>query len=70
MFNLQDGTLNQGGRNESIVRWEVWFMGPNGFHPNLQHAKENGIEDCGMLIPVPVAIGETIKEAVFNLRSA
>ncbi len=65
MIDLVNGSLMLKGRVESITRWEVWFLGPQGLFATRQEALDH-VEDPRYIIPVPVAIAGDLFEVAMR----
>lgn len=66
MVSLKENLIIQGSKEEVIIEWQTWFMGPLGVTPNRKQA----IESCERLdmdpdlcvAPIAVAVGTTLHE--------
>lgn len=65
MINLIDETITQGEVTENIKHFTTWWLGPFGFFLSLQEAKDKEA-DLNKLIPITVAISETMNEPVLR----
>lgn len=59
MIYMDKQTMQLGGGESPIVRWEVWFLTMRGYHPTIEEALKNAEETempVELIRPVPVAI--------------
>ena len=67
MINLQTGEMWVGDKNDSLRKWEVWFVTAEGTHPTLDEALKS-CEKIGQPVwsikPIPVALGATTFEVM------
>lgn len=67
MINLETNTVKLGSKEEKILKWAVWFGTPNGLCETLKEAQTvclaNDWLPSLMIIPIAIAVGETIYEA-------
>lgn len=71
MYDLNKKTLEQKGKTEAIISFEVWFQVPHvGLSNSLDRAqelcKENDLDSRFCIIPVPVALSETFYEILLK----
>lgn len=68
MINYRKNTIKRGGVEEPIKQWAVWFLTPFGMAETTEEAvaalKEAGLDAHQMIVAKPVAISETMIEAV------
>ncbi len=66
MINLKDRTIEQRGRPEPILRFEVWWRGPFGLYSNLEgiidRCKIDDFDPQLCCKPVCVAISDNMME--------
>lgn len=68
MINYERETITLQGKTEPILRWEVWWVTPEGLHQTLAEARVSA-DSCGIpytaIQVAPAAVGETIYEVKF-----
>lgn len=66
MINMSSQSLTIGSKTESIIRWEVWFQTFFGlastFEEALKVTLEADLDPNAMIVPVVVAVGDTLYE--------
>lgn len=68
MVDRRNQRLIQGGKNEPIVRFEVWWQTPFGLFLDIKEAikklDETDMDIEGLIRPVSVAVGTTTYEVI------
>lgn len=68
MISLKENQITLGDKSEPILRFEVWFQSPFGLLTDrvgaIEQVAAHDLEPDQVLIPVSVAVSETLYEVV------
>ena len=69
MIDLENQTLTVQGKTEELMSWDTWFVTLEGLFDSWCEAKESANrmnQDIKTIIPIPVALSETLYEPFLN----
>ena len=69
MIDLQNQTITVHGKTEKLKCWDIWFVTLEGTFDSWCDAKDSAErmnQDVRSIIPIPVALSETLYEVFLN----